>query len=184
MLGKSKYLWVVACVWMMAGCASIVSKSTYPVTINSTPEGASFDIVNARTGMKVSSGVTPTQLTLDASEGFFSKASYSITFSKQGYQAVTYPLQAGVDGWYVGNILFGGLIGWLIVDPATGAMWKLDRQVLASMPATPAAPVAEPESELEPEQNQANEMPGEDALTFITLDQVPGELRRFMVPVL
>ncbi len=24
-----------------------------------------------------------------------------------------------------GNILFGGLIGWLIVDPATGAMWTL-----------------------------------------------------------
>jgi hypothetical protein len=26
----------------------------------------------------------------------------------------------------LGNIVFGGLIGLLIVDPATGAMWKLE----------------------------------------------------------
>jgi hypothetical protein len=31
-----------------------------------------------------------------------------------------------VDGWYFGNLLFGGLIGLLIVDPATGAMYKLE----------------------------------------------------------
>lgn len=30
-----------------------------------------------------------------------------------------------MDGWYVGNIIFGGLIGLLLVDPITGAMWKL-----------------------------------------------------------
>jgi len=30
-----------------------------------------------------------------------------------------------VDGWYFGNVLFGGLIGILIVDPATGAMYTL-----------------------------------------------------------
>jgi len=31
-----------------------------------------------------------------------------------------------VNGWYFGNILLGGLIGMLIVDPATGAMYRLD----------------------------------------------------------
>jgi len=30
-----------------------------------------------------------------------------------------------LSGWYWGNILFGGLIGVLIVDPITGKMWKL-----------------------------------------------------------
>ena len=34
-------------------------------------------------------------------------------------------MSARLNAWYWGNILFGGLIGWLIVDPATGAMWKL-----------------------------------------------------------
>lgn len=29
--------------------------------------------------------------------------------------------------WFgiAGNFLFGGFIGWLIVDPATGGMWAL-----------------------------------------------------------
>jgi len=28
--------------------------------------------------------------------------------------------------WYLaGNIVFGGIAGWLIVDPLTGAMWRL-----------------------------------------------------------
>lgn len=31
----------------------------------------------------------------------------------------------GVSGWYVANLLFGGLIGLLIVDPLTGAMYNL-----------------------------------------------------------
>jgi len=32
-----------------------------------------------------------------------------------------------VGGWYIaGNILVGGLIGWFIVDPITGAMWNLE----------------------------------------------------------
>jgi hypothetical protein len=39
------------------------------------------------------------------------------------------PLTADIDGWYFGNLLFGGLIGILIVDPATGAMWKLPENV-------------------------------------------------------
>ena len=32
-------------------------------------------------------------------------------------------LETRMNGWYLGNIIFGGLIGALIVDPATGAMW-------------------------------------------------------------
>ncbi|MBK9107742.1 MAG: hypothetical protein IPM92_05015 [Saprospiraceae bacterium] len=30
-----------------------------------------------------------------------------------------------IIGWYWGNILFGGLLGILIIDPITGAMYKL-----------------------------------------------------------
>lgn len=29
-------------------------------------------------------------------------------------------------GWYIaGNLLVGGILGWLIVDPLSGAMWTL-----------------------------------------------------------
>lgn len=30
-----------------------------------------------------------------------------------------------LSGWYLGNVVFGGLIGLLIVDPLTGAMYNL-----------------------------------------------------------
>jgi hypothetical protein len=35
-----------------------------------------------------------------------------------------------MSGWYIGNILFGGLIGMLVVDPQTGAMYRLEPKSL------------------------------------------------------
>jgi hypothetical protein len=35
-------------------------------------------------------------------------------------------LDSTLSGWYFGNILIGGLIGLLIVDPLTGAMYDLE----------------------------------------------------------
>ena len=35
-------------------------------------------------------------------------------------------LKATANGWYIaGNFVFGGLIGWFIVDPLTGKMYNL-----------------------------------------------------------
>ncbi|KGQ53534.1 hypothetical protein IO44_11000, partial [Gallibacterium anatis str. Avicor] len=38
-----------------------------------------------------------------------------------------------IDGWYIGNILFGGIVGLLIVDPITGAMYKLPPEVTGTL---------------------------------------------------
>jgi len=73
-------------------------------------------------------------VTLDTSNGFFSKAKYQVEASKAGYETSTTQISAGVNGWYFGNILFGGLIGMLIVDPATGAMWKLEDVYSVNLP--------------------------------------------------
>ena len=44
------------------------------------------------------------------------------------------PAAAQWDGWYIGgNILVGGLIGWFIVDPLTGAMYTLPKEVNADL---------------------------------------------------
>lgn len=42
-----------------------------------------------------------------------------------GYKTAGVSIRSELSGWYFGNIVFGGLIGMLIVDPATGAMWNL-----------------------------------------------------------
>lgn len=115
---------------MMASCASIVSKSEYPISLMSSPSGAKVQV--KKNGMIIHEGATPSTVTLSASSGFFTAAKYEVIFSKKGYPQQIIPLTADIDGWYFGNILAGGLIGLLIVDPATGAMFKLPENVNAN----------------------------------------------------
>ena len=80
--------------------------------------------------------MTPATVTLDSSAGYFKGEAYTITFSKEGYMNQTVTLNSSIDGWYWGNIVFGGLLGMLIVDPATGAMYNLPERVDASLDAS------------------------------------------------
>lgn len=156
---------VLAATVGISGCASIISDSNYPVTINSSPDGASFKVVNMKNGMAVMKGETPATISLGASSGYFSRATYSVEFNKTGYDSQSFVLESSVDGWYFANVLFGGLIGLLIVDPATGAMWKLDETLLVSL-----------------SKKKGKEQRG-DTLSFMTIDQVPAELRDELVPL-
>ena len=121
------------------GCASIVSTFVYPVTVDSIPTGAKFVIRNKR-GKIIHHGVTPARLYINASNGFFQYASYEIEARLPGYNHARATISAGLDGWYIGNIVFGGLIGFLIVDPGTGAMWRLGDRVTVNLGAPTDAP--------------------------------------------
>ena len=112
----------------LAGCASIVSDSKPEVGIYSTPTAVKYEIVNSR-GMVVARGVTPGRVLLESGRGYFKGEDYNVTFRKEGHQDSTVPLKTTVNGWYWGNILFGGLIGMRIVDPLTGAMYTLPDDV-------------------------------------------------------
>ena len=114
---------------IFSSCASIVSKSSYPLSINSSPSEATISITDKK-GIEVYSGITPATVKLNASSGFFTKAEYQVKFTKNGYESKSVPVLFTLDGWYFGNIIFGGLIGMLIIDPATGAMFKLDTEFL------------------------------------------------------
>lgn len=117
---------------ILSSCSSIISKSEYSVAIDSSPDGANFVVTN-QTGQKIHSGVTPSSVTLKSSSGYFKGETYTIVLNKDGYATKTFTLRSSVDGWYWGNILFGGLIGMLIVDPATGAMYNLPNRVDVSI---------------------------------------------------
>lgn len=106
------------------GCATIVSGSSQTLTFTSVPESATIEIKN-RKGIKIHTGQTPATVSLKKGAGYFKPESYQVTFNKAGYQSKTIEVTGTLSGWYFGNILFGGLIGILIVDPATGAMFKL-----------------------------------------------------------
>lgn len=118
------YFYVISLV-LIGGCASIVSDSRYPVTISSEPSGAGITIRND-SGQTIYAGTTPTTVNLNAGAGYFKGENYTVIFKKDGYSAFTGSIKRKLDPWYFGNIFFGGFIGMLIVDPATGAMWKLE----------------------------------------------------------
>jgi len=122
----------------LAGCASIVSKSEWPVTVQSDPPSARC-LIAKENGIEIHKGETPLTLTLSAKSGFFSSQDYTITCEKEGYQTTKVQMPSSLNGWYWGNIVFGGLIGILIVDPATGAMWKLEETKVVSLAKVQAA---------------------------------------------
>ncbi|MGJ7462771.1 hypothetical protein ACR80S_16890 [Halomonas sp. MA07-2] len=116
----------IATLSIMTGCATIVGDKEQTVTINSSPSTANVMITDERS-MEVHSSTTPTTVQLRKSDGsYFGGKTYTVEISKDGYASRTMMINSSPNGWYIGgNLLFGGLIGWLIVDPLTGAMYNL-----------------------------------------------------------
>ncbi|MCW7540105.1 hypothetical protein OOT46_19915 [Aquabacterium sp. A7-Y] len=130
---------------ILSGCASIFAGSTQAVTIASEPAGASFVVTN-RAGVQVHNGTTPATLTLSRGAGYFKSESYIVRVQKDGYEAKELTLTGSVNGWYFGNILIGGLIGMLAIDPVTGAMYSLPSSVSATLEQQPAKAAGTPGS--------------------------------------
>ncbi len=120
---------------VLSSCASIVSKSTWPVAVVSNPSGLRFEIKN-RAGQTVAQGTTPQTIKLASGAGYFKGESYTITAFKNGKVSGTTTLDARMNGWYMGNLAIGGLLGLLVVDPLTGAMYSLP--ATATIAAAPA----------------------------------------------
>ena len=166
---KKRFIFLLASVCplavLLAGCASIVKGSSPNlVSIQSSPEGVRFVVKNNQ-GIILHNGRTPATVSLKASDGYFQRANYIIVFTKASGGERIVPLSASVRAWYVaGNLFFGGLIGWLIVDPATGAMWTLEDEVVN---------VAFGDDEVGQTQN---------ALHIASIDDVPSSLHHHMKP--
>ena len=107
---------------LSTSCASIIHGSSQELKLDSSPSQASITIKNSA-GTVVYQGTTPANVTLKGGAKFFKREEYQVTYHKEGYQDKIVTLTPRVDGWYWGNLLLGGAIGMLIVDPATGAMY-------------------------------------------------------------
>jgi hypothetical protein len=153
---------IFAAMFSVTGCASIVGGgSSNNVTINSQPSGIDIQIVNQE-GSVVFTGKTPATVDLKRGAGFFQGADYTIKYKTPGgeerIQTITHNLNGG---WYiVGNFFVGGLIGWLIVDPLTGAMYTLPKNVNLPISYTT-----------------------NDTLNIISLDEIRYEMREYLVPI-
>lgn len=108
-----------------SGCASIVHGGPRVLTVASVPAGAKTTISKADSGEAISINTTPFTVSLKPKRGFFKGQSYTLKLELPGYATSEVQVRAKLSGWYWGNIIFGGVIGLFIVDPATGSMWNL-----------------------------------------------------------
>src|SRR5689334_17365349 len=112
---------------LLPGCATVFSPRAYNIKLNSVPRQAEVTVYN-RKGIEVFSGTTPCSVKLKSSAGLFMRGIYTMEFSRNGYVTTTHVLRASLNEWYLGNILIGGWVGLLFVDPVTGAMYRLKRR--------------------------------------------------------
>lgn len=89
---------MMATVFLFSSCASILSKSIYPLSINSNPNNAKVSITDKK-GKEIYLGNTPARVKLKAGAGFFSKAEYQVKFSSPGYKDKIVPIKFKIDGW-------------------------------------------------------------------------------------
>ena len=96
----------------LSGCATIVSGKTQDISIRTTPPGADVLIDGSVAG------------TSPMIANLVRKRRHEIQFKMAGQPDVSRGTTRGFNWWYLGNAILGGIIG-LIVDPITGAMYKV-----------------------------------------------------------
>jgi len=152
----------------LMGCATILSDKTQLIPISSTPGAADIVITDERSA-RIFEGKTPAIVTLPKSDGsYFGGKDFIVKITKAGYQPQSIPVKSKPNGWYIaGNLVFGGLIGWLVVDPLTGAMYTLSpEQISAALETTNA---------------HNNQRSGE--ISIVLLQDVPDSLKSDMTPL-
>ncbi len=156
-------------VMLLVSCASIIKGGGQSVTVRSNPPDADVKVMDIRSGAVVGSGKSPLSLKLDRGAGFFKGGKYKVAVEKAGYAPREILIDSSANGWYIaGNLVFGGLIGWLIVDPATGAMWSLDPDdAMIDLTPAPATPSAQ----------------AEPSIIVATIDNLPPQALKALKPI-
>lgn len=149
----------------ITGCASVINGHREMLRVNSVPDGATIVIAEGRTGKRIFQGHTPAVVSLRRTVGYFKPALYRVTISKDGFSDRVVDLQPRISGWYiVGNVVIGGAIGWLIVDPVTGGMWKLKPDEIAI-------------------DFEEKHVAKDGDLQIVTIDQIPDAVRASLIPL-
>lgn len=104
---------------MLSSCATIISGQKQMVAFSTEPSGAEIRI-DGRT-----IGTTPMTTKIK-------RTTHAVKFQKEGYRDSDYFFNKKFNGWYLGNILLGGLPG-MIVDLCVGSYVNTDDNVYQKM---------------------------------------------------
>ncbi len=119
---------------VLSACATIMKDNSQTIPITSSTDNVDIRIAD-KSGKVIFEGQTPASVNLKtAAGGYFDPQEYTITASKDGFKNQTTIIDWHVSAWYwAGNLILGGLIGYLIIDPITGDMYYLDEDVHLNM---------------------------------------------------
>ena len=113
----------------LSGCATIIKGSSQSIAVTTTPISGANCILTSKEGSYTV--VTPGVVKVDKT-----KEDILIRCSHAGYQDAVSTIPSDFQGWTLGNLLLGGIIG-LGVDAATGAMNEYPHSFM--VPMTPGA---------------------------------------------
>jgi hypothetical protein len=114
---------------LFTSCATIVSRSSWPLKVETNPSGAKVEVKD-KDGKVVYNGNSPAKMSLSSGAGYFNPQSYTVKLTLNGYEEKKIQIDCVVNPWYYGNIFLGGLIGMVFIDPASGAMYELQTNYL------------------------------------------------------
>lgn len=105
-------LLVVVLALAIGGCASIISGTRKGVIVSTEPSNAEVNIDGVL-------GKSPVSMEIKRYGDHVAKATL------EGYNECHYKFEKGFNGWFLGNILLGGLIG-MAIDGISGAVVTID----------------------------------------------------------
>lgn len=119
---------------VLSACATIMRDNSQTVPITASTDSVDIKIAD-KSGKVIFEGQTPASVNLKtAAGGYFDPQEYTITASKDGFKNQTAIIDWHVSAWYwAGNVAFGGIVGYLLIDPITGDMYYLDENVHLNM---------------------------------------------------
>jgi len=111
----------IAGAFLLSNCASIVSDNDSTTYVETDPEEARCELHGQDFKRLIR---TPNSINLPAEA-----APITIACKADGYRSTVQELDTSMDGWIIGNLLFGGIIG-IAVDAARGAGQKYPSHVM------------------------------------------------------
>lgn len=161
-IGMITMLGVAAC----AACATVVKGTHQSVRLSAEPASTTVAVFD-RGGREVYRGSTPATVKLARGSAYFTREVYTFVFTSPDREPMVAEVRPGIGGWYWGNFALGGVIGLLIVDPLTGAMYELPDDVAADLGDHRVTQPAEP-----------------DTVRVLTLDDLSPRVRDRVAPML
>ena len=113
---------LIATALFTSGCATIVTGRSQGLTVKTDPPGANCDLTRKGKSVGV---VSPTPGTAQLGN---SASTLDVNCKKPGFLDASAKLSSSLQGWTLGNVIFGGIVG-IVVDAGSGAMHQYQSEI-------------------------------------------------------